>query len=236
MKTVHCTTGLVAFGLALLLGCATMHTWPDYQRSAENKMVVIQEKIGDGLKTGALSPDQSQMFLTTLKGIRTDYTVLRDKSVTQEQWNSVQGRLDSLEAEINRALVRTTRIEEPRNGDRIVTLQRGIDDGRISGRLPPTEGRDFQARLDSIRSEYLRMTEGGRSAAYEESSDISRRLDSLETDLNRYRSDVPARMVPAQRTCMYNGATVATQSSICRSGITFLCEDGEWRNLGTACQ
>ena len=47
---------------------------------------------------------------------------------------------------------------------------------------------------------------------------------------------VAARMVPVGRTCMYNGATVATQSSICRSGITFLCEDGEWRNLGTACQ
>jgi hypothetical protein len=36
-------------------------------------MIVIQEKIGDGLKTGALTTDQSQMFLTTLKGIRTDY-------------------------------------------------------------------------------------------------------------------------------------------------------------------
>jgi hypothetical protein len=35
---------------------------------------------------------------------------------------------------------------------------------------------------------------------------------------------------------MYNGATVATQSTICQSGITFLCEDGEWRNLGSACQ
>jgi hypothetical protein len=32
-------------------------------------MVVIQEKIRDGLKTGTLSPDQSQMFLTTLKEI-----------------------------------------------------------------------------------------------------------------------------------------------------------------------
>ena len=47
-----------------------MQTWPDYERSAENKMVVIQENIGDGLKTGALTPDQAQMFLTTLKGIR----------------------------------------------------------------------------------------------------------------------------------------------------------------------
>jgi replicative DNA helicase len=80
-----------------------------------------------------------------------------------------------------------SRIEEPRNGDRIVALQRKIDDGRISARLPSTEGREFQSRLDSIRRDYLQMTEGGRSTTYEERADISRRLDSLETELNRFR-------------------------------------------------
>jgi hypothetical protein len=187
MKKVIFMTLLMVFGLALFSGCASMHTWPDSERSAENKMVVIQEKIGDGLKTGALSPDQSQMFLTTLKGIQTDYAVLRDKRISSEKWDSLQTRLDVLGAEIDRSLARTPRIEEPRSGDRIVTLQRRIDDGRISGRLPQTEGRGYQARLDSIRSDYLRMTEGGRYATNEERADISRRLDSLETDLNRFR-------------------------------------------------
>ena len=187
MKKAILLTVLMVFGLTLFSGCATMQTWPDNERSAENKMVVIQEKIGDGLKTGALSPDQSQMFLTTLKGIRTDYTELRDKMVYRDEWDRLNGRLDTLGEEINRALARTTRIEEPRNGDRIVALQRRIDDGRVSGRLPSTEGREFQSRLDSIRRDYLRMTEGGRSTTYEQRTDISRRLDSLETDLNRFR-------------------------------------------------
>jgi hypothetical protein len=187
MKKAILLTVLMVFGLALFSGCASIQTWPDNQRSAENKMIVIQEKIGDGLKTGALTPDQSQMFLTTLKGIRTDYEALRDRNVSREEWDSLLGRLDALGDEINRALTRTTRIEEPRNGDRIVALQRRIDDGRINKRLPLTEGRDYQSRLDSIRSDYLRMTEGGRSTTYEERAGISRRLDSLETDLNRYR-------------------------------------------------
>jgi hypothetical protein len=178
---------LMVCGLGLFSGCATMHTWPDYERSAENKMGVIQDKIGDGLKTGALTPDQSQMYLTTLKGIRTDYEGLRDKVVPQEEWTKLHTRLDALGAEINTAVARTTRIEEPRNGDRIVTLQRRIDDGRISGRLPLTDEREFQARLDSIRNDYLRMTEGSRPTTNEERADISRRLDSLETDLNRFR-------------------------------------------------
>ena len=150
-------------------------------------MVVIQEKIGDGLKTGALSPDQSQMFLTTLKGIRTDYTELRDKRVYREEWDRLNGRLDALGDEINRALARPARIDEPRNGDRIAALQRRIDDGRITRRLPSKEEREFQSRLDSIRREYLRMTDGGRYASHQERADISRRLDLLETDLNRFQ-------------------------------------------------
>jgi hypothetical protein len=188
MKNAILSTVLLVFVLALVSGCATMpQTWPDYERSAESKMVVIQEKIGDGLTTGALTPDQSQMFLTTLKGIRTDYTKLRDKRVYRDEWDRLNGRLDALGEEINRAYARPARIEEPRNGDRIVAFQRRIDDGRISGRLPQTEGEEFQSRLDSIRRDYLRMTEGGRSTTYEERADISRRLDSLETDLNRFR-------------------------------------------------
>jgi len=135
----------------------------------------------------ALTPDQSQMYLTTLKSIRTDYAELRDKRGSREDWESLDRRLDVLGEEINRAQVRTTRIEEPGNGDRIVTLQRRIDDGRISKRLPLTEGREFQARLDSIRNDYFRITEGVRTATYEERADISRRLDSLEADLNRFR-------------------------------------------------
>ena len=178
---------LMMSGLGLFSGCATMHTWPDDERSAEDKMAVIQTKIGDGLKTGALTADQSQMYLTTLKGIRTDYEGLRGKVVHHEEWTRIHARLDALDAEINSAMDRTTRIQEPRDGDRIAVLQKRIDDGRISGRLPVTEERDFQARLDSIRRDYLRMTEGGRLLTYDERADISRRLDSLEIDLNRFR-------------------------------------------------
>lgn len=177
----------VLMALALFSGCATMHTWPDDERSVENKMVVIQEKIGSGLKTGALTPDQSQMFLSTLKGIRTDYEQLRDKVVSRDKWDSLNVRLDVLGEEINRTLARTPKVEEPRSGDRIITLQRRIDEGKISERLPLAEGRGFQARLDSIRRDYLQMTEGGRYATSEERTDISRRLDSLETDLNKFR-------------------------------------------------
>jgi hypothetical protein len=150
-------------------------------------MVLIQEKIGDGLKTGALSPDQTQMFLTRLKGIRTDYTELREKKVYRNEWEPLFTRLDALDDEIDRALSRPSEIDLPRNGDRIIVLQRRIDDGKINRRSSMNEWRDMQERLDSIRRDYLRMTEDGRYTTPEESADISRRLDSLEMDIDRYR-------------------------------------------------
>ena len=49
------------------------------------------------------------------------------------------------------------------------------------------EEQEFQARLDSIRREYLRMTDDGRYSTYEERTDISRRLDLLEAEMSKYR-------------------------------------------------
>jgi septation ring formation regulator EzrA len=164
-----------------------MQTWPDYERSAENKMVVIQGNIGEGLKTGALTPDQSQMFLSTLKGLRTDYEALRNKSVYREEWDRLHKRLDVLSEDIRKAQTRSTRVDAPGNSEKIVALQGKIDDGKIHRRWSSADEREFQSRLDAIRRDYLRMTEGGRSTTYEESDDIARRLDLLETDLNRYR-------------------------------------------------
>ena len=120
IKNVGYLTALMVFGLILIAGCASIQTWPDDQRTAENKIVAIQEKIGDGLKTGALTPDQSQSFLTKLKVIQTDYSALRGRSVYRDEWDSLLGRLDALDDEINRVFPRVTRIEEPRNADRII--------------------------------------------------------------------------------------------------------------------
>jgi hypothetical protein len=114
--------------------------------------------------------------------IHTDYTALRDKSVSREGWYSLQGRPDVPGEEIYRSLARNIRIEKPMKGNRIVTLQNRIDDGRISGRFLLTEGKEFQVRLASIRRDYLGMTEGGRYATNEERANIS----SLETDLNMF--------------------------------------------------
>nr|WP_320050479.1 hypothetical protein [uncultured Desulfuromonas sp.] len=187
MKKFVMVTGMAVMAIAFLAGCLAPQTWPDYKRSAEKKIVVIQENVGDGLKTGTLSADQSQMFLTTLKGIRTDDLALRDKSVAQREWVDLHARLDALNAEVDRAKGRPATMESFRSGDRILLLQSRIDDGRTAQRWSVTDERDFQYRLDAIRQDYLRMTENSRYATAEERSDIDRRLDALEGDINRSR-------------------------------------------------
>jgi len=164
-----------------------MQTWPDAERSAENKMVVILDKIGEGESSGALSPDLSRMYLTKLKGILTDYELLRNKDVFWEEWNSLHARLDLLEAEINRKVAGTARIGEPSNGDRITALQRRIDDGRICGRLSAEDEQAFQTRLDSIRGDYLLTIDELRAPTSEERTVTACLLDTLETEMNRVR-------------------------------------------------
>lgn len=47
----------------------------------------------------------------------------------------------------------------------------------------------------------------------------------------------PRVIPPSGRTCMMEGgSTVASGSTVCRSGVMFACEDGDWRNIGTPCQ
>lgn len=38
------------------------------------------------------------------------------------------------------------------------------------------------------------------------------------------------------RTCMLEGATVSSSSTVCKAGEMHVCEDGQWRNLGAACK
>jgi len=47
---------------------------------------------------------------------------------------------------------------------------------------------------------------------------------------------VPRVQPPPLKTCMMEGSTVSSSSTVCRSGEMYMCEDGQWRNLGTPCQ
>lgn len=190
MKTARL---LVIVPLSLLLAqCAAgPQRWPDLERRAEDRMMMIQERIGEGLKTGALTPNQGRVHLARLEELRGEYRLMRDKPTYRSEWDGFFRRLDQFEADVSRDVSYPPRIYPPGTDlppieDRMISLQRRIDDARSSGRLTAVEGREFQVRLDAIRSDYTRMMEG-RPITYEERADVSRRLDLVESDLSRYR-------------------------------------------------
>ena len=171
--------------MVVLVHCASApQRWPAYERRTEDRMFALQQRIGNGLASGELTPNEAQNLLARLENIRRDYTVLRDRRTTQEEWDPLLGRLDDLERDVGRVRAQPSRIDETRIEDRMIALQRRIDEGIMAGRLTRVQGREFQLRLDSIRREFLQRIKD-RPYTAEERSETSNRLDSLERDINR---------------------------------------------------
>lgn len=49
-------------------------------------------------------------------------------------------------------------------------------------------------------------------------------------------ADAPKIAPRSPRSCVIGDATVANNSSVCRSGVTYRCDDGAWLNVQTPCQ
>ena len=171
--------------MAVLIHCVSApQRWPAYERKTEDRMFALQQRIGNGLASGELTPNEAQHLLTKLENIRREYTVLRDRRTTQDEWEPLLGRLDDLEREVNKVRAQPSRIDETRIEDRMIALQRRLDEGITAGRLTRVQGREFQVRLDAIRREFLQRIKD-RPFTPEEKAEISSRLDSLERDINR---------------------------------------------------
>ena len=125
-----------------------------------------------------------RIFWQSLKIFAGNIPVLRERNTTAEEWDPLLGRLDDLEREVKNVRAQPSRIDETRIEDRMIVLQRRIDEGIMAGRLTRVQGRDFQLRLDSIRREFLQRIKD-RPFTPEERSETSSRLDSLERDINR---------------------------------------------------
>ncbi len=181
--------------LAIVLGMMTVlvqcdlisrsQRWPENERRTEDRMFLLQQSIGNGLGSGELTPNEARNFVTKLDNLRRDYTVLRERKTTQEEWIPLITKLDDLEGEVKRVRAYPSRIDETKLEDWMIVVQRKIDDGILIGKLPRVQGREFQLRLDDIRREFLQRIKD-RPITAEEKGEISRHLDLLESDINNY--------------------------------------------------
>jgi hypothetical protein len=172
--------------MAVLIQCASgPQMWPDKERRTEDRMFALQQSIGNGLASGELTPNEAQNLLRKLENIRKDYTVLRERRTTQEEWDPLLERLDDLEKEVGTIHAKPSRTGETRIEDRMISVQRRIDEGTSAGRWTRDQGREYQSRLDDIREEL--QPDKDRPITREERTSISGRLDSLERDINADR-------------------------------------------------
>lgn len=142
--------------MTVLVQCASVsQRWPENERRTEDRMFLLQQEIGKGLGSGELTLDASQEFVVKLDNLRRDYTVLRERKTTQEEWAPLLTKLEDMEKEVKVVLAYPSRIDETKLEDRMIVLQRRLDDGMLIGRLRRVQGRDFQLRLDDIRREFL---------------------------------------------------------------------------------
>lgn len=136
------------------------------------------------IKITANSGNEAQNFLKKLDNLRRDYTVLRERMTTQEEWTPLLTKLEDMEHEVDEVRAYPSRIDETRLEDRMSMIQRRIDDGIQVGKLQRVQGREFQLRLDDIRREFLQRIKD-RPITSVEKGETSGRIETLESDINR---------------------------------------------------
>lgn len=171
--------------MTVLVQCASIsQRWPENERRTEDRMYLLQQKIGNGLGSGELAPNEAQNFLKKLDNLRRDYTVLRERMTTQEEWTPLLTKLEDMEHEVDEVRAYPSRIDETRLEDRMSMIQRRIDDGMQVGKLQRVQGREFQLRLDDIRREFLQRIKD-RPITSVEKGETSSRIETLESDISR---------------------------------------------------
>jgi hypothetical protein len=189
MRNLIITCALMVMCAVLVSSCATLgiHTWPDDEKRVDAMIITVTQDIGEGIRTGALNIEQSQMFLRKVKALRKEAVELTNKDVRHEHWNDLHKRIDTVEEELNTAFATSGKVDQDsRSAIRLVKLQQDLDSAKGECRLPDEDVKVFQRRLDLIRSNYLKMIESdGTPVTLDEKADISRKLDSFTTDLNK---------------------------------------------------
>jgi uncharacterized protein YlaN (UPF0358 family) len=78
--------------MAVLIQCVSVpQRWPAYERRTEDRMFALQQRIGNGLASGEITPNEAQNLLAKLENIRREYTVLRERRTTAEEWDPLLG-------------------------------------------------------------------------------------------------------------------------------------------------
>jgi hypothetical protein len=182
---------LVVIGALLFSGCATLsfQKWPDDQQNVQAMIITISQQVGVGLRTGAITIDQSQMFLRQLRVLRREADELSAKNVLHEHWVDLHRRLDKMEEEINTTFATSGIVDEDvRSAVRILKLQMDLDNAINEGRINADEASAFRSKLQAAREYYIKITDiDGTPITADEKLTLARMLDVFTLELNKFQ-------------------------------------------------
>src|SRR5512145_1685344 len=159
------------------------------QRIAE-----MDQRIDQGMANGALTRDEGRMLRMQLNRVRDDAARMkRDGILTQREKDRLNGELDRLKRDIYREARdddrrRNQQVDISDINQRIVQMNRSIDQGMASGSLTGDEVLAARALLNRVRDDAARMKRDG-ILTQREKDQLNSELDRQQKEINRAKND-----------------------------------------------
>lgn len=159
-----------------------------------------QERIGDGIKSGDLTPAEAAKLEARAADIRKE--IAQDRAanggkLTTKQRKRLQDELDDLSAKIakhKRDAQKMKQKAKSKVGKRELRQQDRIGDGVVSGQLTPAEAARLEAREAALRKQIAedRAANGGKLTP-EQRKEIQAELDELSARIAKQKHDAQKR-------------------------------------------
>lgn len=180
---------ILAIGIAFLFLSCTVAAWAGPPDQIRGRMNSLQQRIDEGVKSGALTGQEAKRVQNQLNSIRSGFDSAVRNGLSDSEAKHFNQRLDTLTKDVYKE--KHDREDTRSAGQidrRISELQKRIDSGSRSGSLTPVETKNLQSRLDEIRSHYGRAQKDGRLSDQEIRA-IQTKLDTLAKSVTREKSD-----------------------------------------------
>lgn len=180
---------MLAIAMMFFFLAGAVAVWAGPPDQIRGRMNSLQQRIDEGVKSGALTGQEAKRVQNQLNSIRKGFDSAVQNGLSDREVKHFNQRLDTLSKEIAKEKHdREDTRSAGRIDHRISELQKRIDDGSRKGSLTPVETKNLQSRLDGIRGHYERAQKDGKLTDQEIRA-IQTRLDALTKSVAKEKSD-----------------------------------------------
>lgn len=180
---------VLAIGIVFLFLAGAAVVWAGPPDQIRGRIDSLQQRIDEGIKSGALTGQEAKRLQNQLGSIRKGFDGAVRNGLSDREAKHFNQRLDTLSKEVYKEKHdREDTRSAGRIDHRISEIQKRIDSGSRDGSLTPVETKNLQSRLDGIRGHYERAQKDGKLTDQEIRA-IQARLDALAKSVAKEKSD-----------------------------------------------